>query len=97
MGKFNAKLVIITLSWLNVDRAIIFFMSYSIVAERPDINIVEALINKTIKLIFGKENKNSENRIWRKIPAVTRVDECTKADTGVGAAIAAGSHLEKGI
>lgn len=30
-------------------------------------------------------------------PAVTRVDECTRADTGVGAAIAAGSHLENGI
>ncbi len=28
---------------------------------------------------------------------MTRVEECTKADTGVGAAIAAGSHLEKGI
>ena len=27
---------------------------------------------------------------------MTRVDECTKADTGVGAAIAAGSHLENG-
>ena len=30
-------------------------------------------------------------------PAVTKVDECTRADTGVGAAIAAGSHLENGI
>ena len=27
---------------------------------------------------------------------MTRVEECTSADTGVGAAIAAGSHLEKG-
>ena len=33
----------------------------------------------------------------RKIPAVTRVDEWTSAETGVGAAMAAGSHLEKGI
>lgn len=30
------------------------------------------------------------------MPAVTRVDECTKADTGVGAAIAAGSQALKG-
>jgi len=29
-----------------------------------------------------------------KIPAVTSVDECTSAETGVGAAIAAGSQLE---
>lgn len=28
---------------------------------------------------------------------MTKVDECTSADTGVGAAIAAGSHLENGI
>lgn len=28
---------------------------------------------------------------------MTRVEECTKAETGVGAAIAAGNHLENGI
>jgi len=32
----------------------------------------------------------------RKTPAVTRVEECTRAETGVGAAMAAGSHLENG-
>jgi hypothetical protein len=32
----------------------------------------------------------------RYTPAVTRVLECTKDDTGVGAAIAAGSQEEKG-
>lgn len=29
-------------------------------------------------------------------PAVTKVDECTKAEIGVGAAIAMGNHAEKG-
>lgn len=33
----------------------------------------------------------------RNTPAVTKVEECTRADTGVGAAIAAGNHLENGI
>lgn len=28
---------------------------------------------------------------------MTKVEECTNADTGVGAAIAAGNHLENGI
>jgi len=28
---------------------------------------------------------------------VTNVEECTRAETGVGAAIAAGSQAEKGI
>lgn len=37
------------------------------------------------------------NRISRNTPAVTNVDEWTSADTGVGAAIAAGSQEEKGI
>lgn len=37
------------------------------------------------------------NRYSKKTPAVTKVEECTKADTGVGAAMAAGSQAEKGI
>ena len=40
--------------------------------------------------------RKGKNRTKRNTPAVTSVDECTKAETGVGAAIAAGSHLEKG-
>jgi len=32
----------------------------------------------------------------RKSPAVTNVEECTKEEIGVGAAIAIGNHLEKG-
>lgn len=35
-------------------------------------------------------------RIIRNTPAVTNVDECTRAEIGVGAAIAAGNHAEKG-
>ena len=30
------------------------------------------------------------------MPAVTKVEECTKAEIGVGAAIAIGSHTENG-
>lgn len=33
----------------------------------------------------------------KKTPAVTKVEECTKDETGVGAAIAAGNQAEKGI
>lgn len=35
-------------------------------------------------------------RIIRKTPAVTSVEECTNAEIGVGAAIAAGNHAENG-
>jgi len=37
------------------------------------------------------------NRINRYTPAVTKVEECTKEDTGVGAAIAAGNQALNGI
>lgn len=41
--------------------------------------------------------KNQEsNRINKYTPAVTKVEEWTKDETGVGAAIAAGNHAEKG-
>ena len=33
----------------------------------------------------------------RNTPAVTKVEECTRAETGVGAAMAAGSHALNGI
>lgn len=35
-------------------------------------------------------------RIIKNTPAVTKVDEWTKAEIGVGAAIAAGNHAENG-
>jgi hypothetical protein len=37
------------------------------------------------------------NRINKYTPAVTKVEEWTNADTGVGAAMAAGNQAEKGI
>ena len=55
---------------------------------------------KKIKKKIKKEKlkKKITERIFNanKIPAVTKVEECTIAEIGVGADIAAGSHLEKG-
>jgi len=47
-------------------------------------------------------NTNNEGLFWlyriiKYTPAVTSVEECTKAETGVGAAIAAGSQAQNGI
>jgi len=62
----------------------------------PAIIIVNVPIN-----INPVERTEVETNIFIRInkytPAVTRVDEWTKAETGVGAAIAAGNHAEKGI
>jgi hypothetical protein len=85
---------IIIPSCLKVDRAIIFFKSNSKFATKPDINIV--IVDTVKRKVFDLNSKVSENRINKYTPAVTRVEECTKAETGVGAAIAAGSHAEKG-
>ena len=85
---------IIKPSWLSVEKAIIFLRSHSKLAHRPAISIVPKEITNKIQLtltkIFSKRSKI-------KIPAVTKVEEWTKEDTGVGADIAAGNQEEKGI
>lgn len=80
-----------------MERAITFFISDSKFAQMPAINMVMAEINRSAELNQGNILRSGENRINKKTPAVTSVEEWTRADTGVGAAIAAGSHLEKGI
>lgn len=80
-----------------MDKAIIFLKSHSTAAASLDIVIVR--IEDNIKMLENQENEdmNGWKRIRRNTPAVTNVEEWTRAETGVGAAIAAGSHLEKGI
>jgi len=75
----------------------IFFKSHSAIALSPAITMVKEAMRRRVGLNNGDWDKNGKNRIRRKTPAVTRVDECTKAETGVGAAIAAGNQLENGI
>ena len=74
-----------------MERATIFLMSNSVHALTPAISMV----------ILPKSNIHSiENRLKRSskyTPAVTKVEECTRALTGVGAAIAEGSQEENGI
>lgn len=82
---------------LRVDRAMIFFISISDIAINPAINIVTVAVRSSNLLKEGDLFKVGENRIKRKTPAVTKVEEWTRAETGVGAAIAAGSQAEKGI
>lgn len=85
----------ITPSWLKVDKAIIFFISNSNIAAAPAINMVTQPNQITI-VIAPLLSSIKLNRIIKYTPAVTKVEECTSAETGVGAAIAAGSQAEKG-
>jgi len=63
-------------------------------AQTLEISIVRIPVIKIKynELSFIKSNK----RNIKNTPAVTRVEEWTNEETGVGAAIAKGSHLEKG-
>ena len=69
-----------------------FLKSFSKFATKPDINMV--IVETTKRNVLDLSSSVSENRINRYTPAVTSVEEWTKADTGVGAAIAAGNHAE---
>jgi len=51
-------LVIIIPSCLSVDKAIIFFMSHSVVALRPAISIVHTAISSMAVLNIGVECRN---------------------------------------
>jgi hypothetical protein len=88
---------IIIPSCLSVDKAIIFFMSHSVVALSPAIKVVDTATNSNSGENHQEVDMKSKNRISKNTPAVTNVEECTRADTGVGAAIAAGNQLENGI
>ena len=90
------KINIIIPNCLSVDKAIIFFISISPIAVKPAIIIVIIPINNKIYLIFISIIIKFI-RINKYTPAVTSVEEWTKAETGVGAAIAAGNHAENGI
>jgi hypothetical protein len=71
-------------------------MSNSPKAEIPAIIIVMAPRPHKIHKRFNLASKKFI-RIKRYTPAVTKVEECTNEETGVGAAIAAGSQAENGI
>jgi hypothetical protein len=49
-----------------------------------------------MKVISELEKMRDSKRMIKYNPAVTRVEECTKAEIGVGALIATGSHGENG-
>ena len=92
--KLSLIVIIIKATCLRVDRAMIFFRSVSHIADI--LAVSEVIIDKISNVFIVDGWILSINRIIKMIPAVTRVEEWTKAETGVGAAIAAGSHAVKG-
>lgn len=92
MGWFSPTIVIIRPSWLVVDNAMIFLMSYWVVAAAAANMVVVA---PSIRQIVSESSffcMIGCRRINRKMPATTIVLEWSRADTGVGPSMAAGSH-----
>lgn len=91
-GWFSPIVTIIRPSWLDVENATIFLISFCVNAQVAVNSVVNApkhrQVDKTVWLfsIIGC------SRINRKIPATTIVLECSRAETGVGPSIADGSH-----
>lgn len=79
---------------LSVDSAMIFFISCSQFADIPAYRAV--ILDEIISNINLFGWILFIIRIIRNTPAVTKVDECTSAEIGVGAAIAAGNQAENG-
>ena len=81
---------IISLNWLKVDKATIFFISRDNKATK------EEIVKDTKASLFNKSKDGALIQLLiekiRYTPAVTRVEECTNLETGVGAAIASGSQ-----
>ena len=84
------KLHIISPNWDNVDRATIFFPSFS--SRALILAIIIVTPPRTDRKLVLSLLSHGDIRIKIYTPAVTRVEEWTNADTGVGAAMAAGSH-----
>ena len=92
----SLSLVIINPSWLRVDSAMIFFTSMAVVAHCPAMAMVIVLEMSKVELNDLNRESDGYMRMRRKTPAVTSVEEWTRALTGVGAAMASGSHALKG-
>jgi len=55
-------------------------------------SVVRAPRQRQIIRVVGLDSRKGLNRISKKIPATTIVLECSRAETGVGPSIAAGSQ-----
>ena len=79
-------------SWLDVENATIFLISFWVSAQIAVNSVVREPRHSIIVSINLLSEVRGKNRINRKIPATTIVLEWRRAETGVGPSIADGSH-----
>lgn len=92
VGWFSPIIVIIKPNWLVVDNAMIFLISCWVVAAAAANMVVVAPRIRQVVSASSLFCMIGCRRINRKIPATTIVLEWSRADTGVGPSMAAGSH-----
>lgn len=91
-GWFNPIVTIIKPSWLDVEKATIFLMSFWVRAQVAEKSVVNAPKHRQRVEAVWLVSIREHIRTSRKIPATTIVLEWRRADTGVGPSIAAGSQ-----
>lgn len=91
-GWFRPIVTIIRPSWLDVENATIFLISFWVRAQVAVNNVVSAPRQRQVVRAVGLFSIIGLIRIRRKIPATTIVLECRRAETGVGPSMAEGSH-----
>lgn len=79
-------------SWLDVENATIFLMSFWVRAQVAVNRVVRAPRHRQIVKAAGLSSSKGLIRTRRKIPATTIVLECSRAETGVGPSMAEGSQ-----
>lgn len=91
-GRLSPMVTIINPSWLDVEKAMIFLISFWVRAHVAANSVDRAPRHRhRVKAVWLLVSSGWV-RIRRKIPATTMVLECSRAETGVGPSIAAGSQ-----
>lgn len=91
-GWLRPMVTIIKPSWLEVENATIFLMSFWVRAQVAVKKVVRAPRQRHVVRAVWLFSINGLIRTRRKMPATTIVLECSRAETGVGPSIAEGSH-----
>lgn len=91
-GWFRPIVTIMRPSWLDVEKATIFLMSFCVRAQVAVKRVVSAPRQRQVVRAVWLFSRRGLMRMRRKIPATTMVLECSRADTGVGPSMAEGSQ-----
>lgn len=91
-GWLRPMVTIIRPSWLDVEKATIFLISFWVRAQVAVNRVVRAPRHRHVVRAVALFSMRGLIRTSRKMPATTIVLECSRAETGVGPSMAEGSH-----